>query len=49
MIEEVDIDSVVVVLCADWGNGCNGFFGFVPAGPGHAGAVVDEENGVEVF
>lgn len=53
VVEEVDVDAVLVVLGADWRDRGNGFFCFGPAGfaavaRGHAAAVVDEEDRVEV-
>lgn len=49
VIQEVNVDAVGVVLGADRGNGCDGFFGFLPGSTGHAATVVDEEDGVEFF
>jgi hypothetical protein len=49
VIEEVDVNAIGVVLGADWGNGGDGLFSLGPAGTAHAGAIIDEEDGVEVF
>lgn len=49
MIEEVDVNAVGVVLGADGSDGGDGFLGLGPAGTAHAGAVIDEEDNVEVF
>lgn len=48
MVQEVDVDSVFVVLGADWGDGGDGIGGFSPSTALHAGAVVYQEYGVEV-
>ena len=49
VIQEVDVDAVLVVLCADRGDGGDGFFGLPPGSAGHATAVVDEKDRVECF
>lgn len=49
MIQEVNIDPVRVVFGANRSDSRDGFLGFGPAAPAHAGTIIDEEDGVEVF
>lgn len=48
VVEEVDVDSVLVVPRANGRDGGQGLLGFFPPWPEHAGAVVDDEDGVEL-
>ena len=48
VVEEVDIDSILVMRRADRSDGSNGLLGFLPPWPGHARTVVHEEDSIEL-
>jgi hypothetical protein len=47
MVEEVDVNAIGVVRCADWGDGHQCVRGLAPEAAGHGSGVIDEEHCVE--
>jgi hypothetical protein len=48
VVQEVDIQAICVMGCADWRDGRESGLGFPPTPSSHAPAVVNEEDGVKL-